>query len=467
VVNYSKKLYMMSENTSSSATILAPFNPTSESAIEASLHLLNLSPGDALVDLGCGDGRVLISALKREPKLYRCIGLEADAAVLEKAKKRVVEFENSLTEVTPITTTTLSSALESSTSNSLSASTLNIKHAQIELFGLDASSSDAATLLETIAKECEDLQKRDQQQQVSRNKDNSSHRKLAIFVYLVPNGLKVIQPFLHQLVVQHGARVVSNMFRAFGDTPPNGVRLSVTKSITTSSEATQGKQLTPLNVYLYERDEKQAPPTVGDVKKSASSLQQQQQQQQKQQPDPAFNEVTSSLGGIKLGGTKSTRLAYQYDGRIIYEWEQTLEEVLIFIKPPPGVKAAHMDISIAPKRLRIGLKGAPPFMDEDLGGVCVVSESIWTLEPPKRGLEGKESGELLITLTKAHRALTWESAFVGHGAMDTASKEAVQRAMLLERFGAENPGFDFSSAEINGNVPDPRVFMNGPGSKQE
>jgi hypothetical protein len=51
--------------------------------------------------------------------------------------------------------------------------------------------------------------------------------------------------------------------------------------------------------------------------------------------------------------------------------------------------------------------------------------------------------------------------------MDTASKEAVQRAMLLERFGAENPGFDFSSAEINGNVPDPRVFMNGPGSKQE
>jgi hypothetical protein len=155
------------------------------------------------------------------------------------------------------------------------------------------------------------------------------------------------------------------MFRAFGEVPPAGVRLSATKSVTTSSEATQGKQLTPLNVYLYERDEDFA--SGGDNVQKTSSRPSPPSPpsatSQQKQPDPAFSEVTSALGGIKLGGTKATRLAYEYEGRIIYEWEQNLEEVLIFIKPPPGVKAAHMDISIAPKRLKIGLKGAPPFMD--------------------------------------------------------------------------------------------------------
>ena len=48
--------------------------------------------------------------------------------------------------------------------------------------------------------------------------------------------------------------------------------------------------------------------------------------------------------------------------------------------------------------------------------------------------------------------------------MGLAAREAVHKRLLLERFGQENPGFDFSGAEVNGSVPDPRVFMNGPGS---
>ena len=33
--------------------------------------------------------------------------------------------------------------------------------------------------------------------------------------------------------------------------------------------------------------------------------------------------------------------------------------------------------------------------------------------------------------------------------------------MIIERFGKENSGFDFSDAEINGQVPDPKTFMGG------
>ena len=32
---------------------------------------------------------------------------------------------------------------------------------------------------------------------------------------------------------------------------------------------------------------------------------------------------------------------------------------------------------------------------------------------------------------------------------------------MIERFQEEHPGFDFRSAEFNGQVPDPRAFMGG------
>ncbi len=40
-------------------------------------------------------------------------------------------------------------------------------------------------------------------------------------------------------------------------------------------------------------------------------------------------------------------------------------------------------------------------------------------------------------------------------------EQEVRKNILLERFQQENPGFDFSDAKMNGNVPDPRNFMGG------
>jgi hypothetical protein len=36
-----------------------------------------------------------------------------------------------------------------------------------------------------------------------------------------------------------------------------------------------------------------------------------------------------------------------------------------------------------------------------------------------------------------------------------------RKALMLERFQAEHPGFDFSGAEFSGSAPDPRTFMGG------
>ena len=45
--------------------------------------------------------------------------------------------------------------------------------------------------------------------------------------------------------------------------------------------------------------------------------------------------------------------------------------------------------------------------------------------------------------------------------MDPLLQKEVQKNLLLERFSKENPGFDFSNAQMNGNVPDPKEFMGG------
>ena len=57
------------------------------------------------------------------------------------------------------------------------------------------------------------------------------------------------------------------------------------------------------------------------------------------------------------------RLPYMYQGRKIYEWEQSLEEVHCYIEPPPGVTAKMIDCKITSNRLTLGIKGNPPFID--------------------------------------------------------------------------------------------------------
>ena len=162
-------------------------------------------------------------------------------------------------------------------------------------------------------------------------------------------------------------------------------------------------------------------------------------------------------GGVSLGAAPAPapsvpgRHVFSHEGRVIYEWEQSLDEVLVFVRPPEGVKSAHIACAIKPTHLTLGLKGLPPFLDEDLCAACLAKESFWNFE----------DGEITLTLTKAKKGETWASVCAGHGALDAAAEAEVHKRMLLERFGQEHPGFDFSGAEVSGAVPDPREFLGG------
>jgi hypothetical protein len=83
--------------------------------------------------------------------------------------------------------------------------------------------------------------------------------------------------------------------------------------------------------------------------------------------------------------------------------------------------------------------------------VIDTSESIWLVG----------DGTLEINLHKAYKGQSWLGVFEGHDINNPLETEKISKSLLLERFQQENPGFDFSSAEVNGNVPDARTFMGG------
>ena len=72
-----------------------------------------------------------------------------------------------------------------------------------------------------------------------------------------------------------------------------------------------------------------------------------------------------------------------------------------------------------------------------------------------------EDDELHIQLGKMKKAESWLSACLGHQSLDPMMEQEVKKNMLLERFQEENPGFDFSDAKMDGNVPNAREFMGG------
>ena len=117
----------------------------------------------------------------------------------------------------------------------------------------------------------------------------------------------------------------------------------------------------------------------------------------------------------------------------------------------PGEKLPQFEIKITATHLTVGIKGNPPFLNEELGGHCVTDESLWMIE----------DDELHIQFSKMKRAETWMSALKGHQVLDPLLEQEVRKNILLERFQQENPGFDFSDAKMNGNVPDARNFMGG------
>ncbi|KAN0028022.1 hypothetical protein ACTFIV_009849 [Dictyostelium citrinum] len=145
---------------------------------------------------------------------------------------------------------------------------------------------------------------------------------------------------------------------------------------------------------------------------------------------------------------KYNRRKFEYQGRTIYEWDQSIEEINIYIQPPPGLTSKMVACEITPTQLILGIKGNPPFINEPFFSTIKQKDSFWTFE----------DGIIHVTLQKMNKAETWMAALKGHlNQNENLLNEEDKKKIMLERFQEEHAGFDFSGAEFSGNnVPDPR-----------
>ena len=65
----------------------APYIPTSEAVVDRMLELAGVGPDDVVYDLGCGDGRILVTAAKRYG--CRCFGFDINPDRVAEARENV------------------------------------------------------------------------------------------------------------------------------------------------------------------------------------------------------------------------------------------------------------------------------------------------------------------------------------------------------------------------------------------
>ncbi|CXI35321.1 CS domain protein, putative [Plasmodium berghei] len=152
-----------------------------------------------------------------------------------------------------------------------------------------------------------------------------------------------------------------------------------------------------------------------------------------------------------MGEIYNKRHKYMNNGVLIYEWEQTIDEVNIYINMNSNINKNDLDINIKSKRVNIGLKGAKSFLEGELFSLIDEECSYWYID----------DNILHILLTKVKKAEVWNCVFKGHKNLNPVDENNTKKKMLLERFQMEHPNFDFSSASFNGQVPDARTFMGG------
>lgn len=186
----------------------------------------------------------------------------------------------------------------------------------------------------------------------------------------------------------------------------------------------------------------------------------QEKEKADESPPSTRNELSTTSSNIAVPTTQtikdeeSGRFIFSHNGQKIYSWEQTLDEVNLFIPAPPNHKASAFEINIHPQKLQVGLKGHDRyFIDEATFSKVDKFESSWYLD--------EDEGEINIVLIKAHRGEVWATLTDSSSKLDPLAQDRERQKLMLEKFQEEHRGFDFRNAEFSGSAPDPRTFMDG------
>jgi CS domain len=193
------------------------------------------------------------------------------------------------------------------------------------------------------------------------------------------------------------------------------------------------------------------------------------------------------------------RIIYEYNRQPIYEWEQGLTDVIIYVYCPPlsvnqqnRYRSSDFICKIQPSSIQLGLRVSSNstnqtyFINELTYEKVDVHESTWTIEDMDDNNDKNDTDTnqqlkqqcIVFYLQKVAKGSVWKAALRGQPIPNTATTastatttmveldpyiyQLVQQQILKERWQEENPSMDFTSATFNGSsVPDPRTFMGG------
>lgn len=72
-----------------------------------------------------------------------------------------------------------------------------------------------------------------------------------------------------------------------------------------------------------------------------------------------------------------------HQGNVVYEWDQNLQEVNVYVKVPPGVRAKQLYVELRPRNLRLGIQSQSPYLEVRLyrllltvGLIATVNENV-------------------------------------------------------------------------------------------
>ena len=57
------------------------------------------------------------------------------------------------------------------------------------------------------------------------------------------------------------------------------------------------------------------------------------------------------------------RHQFRHQDQVVYEWEQTLNDINIYIQVPAGVKGKQIYVDLENTHIKVGIKPNPPYLE--------------------------------------------------------------------------------------------------------
>ncbi|ESO07752.1 hypothetical protein HELRODRAFT_156707 [Helobdella robusta] len=125
------------------------------------------------------------------------------------------------------------------------------------------------------------------------------------------------------------------------------------------------------------------------------------------------------------------------------QWWQTVSDVTVLVSVPLGTVVKDVKCTIKPNLVKLSLKNETIFEGQPYATIQP-DNSLWTLE---------DNNLVRICLEKNEKGASkcWSSLLIGQYATDAWLFDQMQKKLTLQRYQLENPGMNFSGAEISGN----------------